>query len=231
MRKLILTAVCLVSLVGLSYFLGTASGQAPAQPGGNGAAHRVGLIDMAVVFKEYPKFETLRNDLKAEVEGKEKEAKGMFEQIQEAQKLLKSGTLKAGSPEYLEKERELTHLTADFEAHRKQTQMELARKEAVIYHTINLEVNDMTRRVAKHLGYTLVMRFSREDLNGADPQKVAQGLSRQILYYQKEDDITDFVVKYLAKQYQQDAQKAPATTGGSRGASKIRQTKGTSEDR
>ena len=97
MKKLILSAVCLVAVVGLSYLLGTASGQGTARPaGGTGAAHRVGLIDMAIVFKEYPKFENLRNDLKSEVETKEKEAKGMFEQIQETQKLLKGGPLKAG---------------------------------------------------------------------------------------------------------------------------------------
>lgn len=230
MKKLILSAVCLVAVVGLSYLLGTASGQGTARPaGGTGAAHRVGLIDMAIVFKEYPKFENLRNDLKSEVETKEKEAKGMFEQIQETQKLLKGGPLKAGSQEFLDKERELTHLTADFEAHRKQTQVELARKEAAIYHTINLEINDMVRRVAKHLGYTLVMRFSREDLTSKEPQKVAQGLSRQILFHQPDDDITDDVVKYLKLQYQKEAETANGTPR--RPKSKIQPTSGTSEDR
>lgn len=219
MNKFFLSVSCQLIVLAVLSAPGLAWGQ--AAKGAGGGAHRIALLDMGQVFKEYPKFERLREDLKKKIVEKETEAKGAVTKIQSVQAVLKSGTLKVGSPEYTDKERELTHLTADFEAQRKQTQMELAREEAAIYHTINLEVNDMVRRVAEYKGYTLVLRFNREDLNSNDPQKVAQGLSRQVLYYQTEDDITNFVVHNLKVQDQK------LTKGRAKPAEEIHQTSGT----
>ena len=224
MRKLISCAVCLIGVVGLSTFPSSVHAQGAPAAAGPAAPQRIGLIDMGVVFKEYGKFGRLREDLKQELEEKETEAKAMFGKIQAISNTLKSNTLKQGSPEFTAKEKELTQLMANLEAHKKQAQMELARKEAGIYHQINKEINGMVARVAKKYGYTLVMRFSREDLSSPDPQKVAAGLSRQVLYFDKSDDISDNVVYYL--NYYDKDKPAPKTSGG---GGELQQTGGTKE--
>lgn len=211
MRKLILCAIGLAGMAGAWSFPSVVYGQGAGAEAAEAAptAQRIALIDMGVVFKEYEKFKRLRDDLKQELDEKEAEAKAMFGQIQSITAVLKNGALKQGSPEYLEKEKTLTQLMANLEAHKKQAQLALSRKEAGIYHQVNLEINDMVARVAKKYKYTLVMRFSREDLSSSDPQKVAQGLSRQILYFEKSDDISDTVVHYLNHF---DKQKNPVRT-------------------
>ena len=43
------------------------------------APHKVALVDMAFVFKNYKKFEVLREDLKEEIQASEGEAKSRAE--------------------------------------------------------------------------------------------------------------------------------------------------------
>ena len=61
----------------------------------------------------------------------------------------------------------------------------------------------------------MVMRFSRDELNSSDPQKIAEGLSRPVIYHRKRDDMTDVVLKYLNDTFSK-AGPGPATAGGSK---------------
>lgn len=212
MKKLIVSAFAVICLVGLSYVLGTARGQqtgtAPAGP-----PHKVGLIDMGFVFKNYKKFEALREDLKEEFQQVEEQAKGMAEKIQGIDQELKSGVIKQGSPEFIEREREMVRMTAEFNALRATQQKELLRKESKIYHTVYLEVQDAVNRFCKTYGYTLVVRYDREEVNSADPQKLIQSLQRLVVYSDPNDDLTDSVVDYLNRKFQPKQVKAPAKAG------------------
>src|SRR5690606_23117048 len=95
------------SLVALTTFVAVVSVAAPsAQAQGNTATGaKIGLIDMAHVFKNYKKFEVLRNDLKAEIEKSDQEAQTMAAQIKSTQKRMQE--FKEGSPEYIKLETEL----------------------------------------------------------------------------------------------------------------------------
>ncbi len=46
-------------------------------------------------------------------------------------------------------------------------------------------------------------QFSRDELNSADPQKLAQGLSRTVIYHRPKDDLTSTVLKMLNQSYEQ----------------------------
>lgn len=225
MRKLIFCAVGLIGVIGLAYFPSAARGEDPPEAGGSTTPQRIALIDLSVIFKKYGKFNRLREDLKHKLEQKESEAKAMYTEIQRINNTLKSGTLKSGSPEYIAQEKELTQLMANLEAHKKQAQMELAREEAGIYHQMNKEINNMVKRVAKdkRYNYSLVMRFSREDLSSTDPKNVAKELSRQILYYNESDDISDTVAHFLNHFDKSNPAKSPK-------AEAVRQTGGVRDE-
>lgn len=212
MKKLILSAVGIVCLVGV-YFIGSARGQNGATPApAANVPHKVGLIDMGHVFKEYKKFDILREDLKVKIQENEQKAKGMADRITAIQAELKSGTFKEGSPEFLNREREFTKLTSEFETFRKLAQQDFLRDESKIYHQIYLEVQDAVEKFSNHFQYTLILRFNREDLNSSDPQKLLNGLNRQVIHFRGEDDITDSVVEYLNRRYSAPASAAPKAT-------------------
>ena len=76
MKKLIL------SLLAIAVISPAAFAQAPAA---STEGHRIGLIDMAHVFQNYKKFESLRNNLQAEIEKSDAEAKKLVDRMQKMQ--------------------------------------------------------------------------------------------------------------------------------------------------
>ena len=219
-RKLLISSAVMATMAS---FLLTAFGQNPATGGVKpkssqvtpaaaqaDSPHKIGLIDMGRVFKEYKKFEALREDWKAELQTNEESAKQLAGKVQKIMEEMKA--FKPGSPEYVKLEKQQTQMAAEFESFRKSSQRTLMQKEADIYKTVYLESMEVVEKFAKHYGYTLVMRFNSENIEGEDLQKLQVGLNRVIIYHQPEDDLTDGVIGHLNKLYDKKA------GGGSPGA-------------
>lgn len=219
MKQALLSAAAVAVLSGVLAFPATALGQT-ARPAAGGAAaaaklpHQVGLIDMAYVFKNYKKFDELRLDLKSEIEGGEAKMKVMVEEIQQIQATMK--TFVEGSDKFTAAEKMLAGKSAEAEAFRRSMQRDFLKKESQIYHTVYLEVSDAVKRYAEHFQYTLVIRFTREDLNTENPQELIQGMNRQVVYHRGDDDITLSVVEFLNRNYEKSSggagRPAPTTT-------------------
>jgi outer membrane protein len=210
-KKTLLSVITVTSLVGVSCWLGIAWGQAPAATAAKPVIpHRIGLIDMAFLFSKYEKFEHLREDFKVELDEREQKLKGSMERIKAIQAEAKQFT--TGSPEFLDREKQMTQLVANIEAERKTAQMEFGRREAKIYQQIYLEVSDAVEKYAKIYKYSLILRFNRDDLSSDDPQKIVQALQREVIFHQAEDDITDPVLSYLNKTYKGNSTAAPRAT-------------------
>lgn len=200
MKKLILSCVALALTFGCVLSVNTASAQEAAAA----VPTRVGLIDMAYVFKNYDKFKTLRDDLKTEIQTSDQKAKSMAGQLKTIQDQLKM--YNEGSPEYLAKEKELASLASDFEAFRKVAQRDFLRKEADIYKTVYMEVSDAVKLYAEHYKYAVILRFNRESINDAkNPETVLQSMNRQVVYHYSKHDITDSVLRYLNQNYAKTA--------------------------
>lgn len=212
MKRTILVSLACAALITTSVWIGTALGQgnAAARPAAE-LPHKIGLIDMAHVFKEYKEFEALRNDLKEELEATEAEGKKFADKIQSLQNELKSGVFKEGSQEYIARETQLAKSTSDFNTFRAVSQKDFLRKESKIYGTVYKKVEDAIQKYCKAYKYTLILRFSRDELNTDDPQKLIAGLQRTVVHFRPDDDLTDSVVEYLNGQYAK-ASGAPRTT-------------------
>ena len=222
MKRFIVSATAIAIVGGFATFVETARAQSPQTPKPKAEiVHKVGLIDMAHVFKNYKKFNVLRDDLKAEITESDQQAQAKAEQIKKLQEEMK--TLKEGSPDFLAREQQLAKLTSEFETFRKVAQRDFLRKESQIYKTIYLEVTDAVRKYAEYYKYTLIMRFSREELESADnPQDVIRSMNRNVVYFLPDDDITLSVLDYLNREYDRTAGSAPATRTSNNRASNTR---------
>jgi len=208
-KKVVVKAAAFLLVAGLvpsALVRGDGTAQADASP------HRIALIDMARVFKNYKKFEAMRDELKGELTKSEEKFKAMAEMIKKEQAELKS--YKEGTEEYSRVEKTLLTHTTQAEAYRKSQQRDLIRKEAQIYKTIYLEVSDAVEKYATYYHYTLVLRFSADELNGQEnPEDVMRGLNRQVVYYRPSDDITNAICEFLNRKYQKMV-SAPADSSG-----------------
>ena len=207
MKKLIVSASVIALLAGVLALTGDAfSQQKGSEAAGAPAAnipHKVGLIDMAFVFKSYLKFESLREELKVEIAESEDKAKQMQKDIADGQQQLKQFT--EGAPEYTKVEKQLVQKAADFENFRRQMSRTFLKKESQIYLQVYNEVSIMVEKYAKHYDYTLIMRFNREDLETDNPQALLQGMNRQVVYYRNDDDITKPILDSLNRNFKKES--------------------------
>lgn len=161
--------------------------------------HKVGLIDMAHVFKNYKKFDALREELKVEISTSEDKAKAMQQELADLQAKMKS--MMEGSPAYTKTEKEIVSKAADFESFRRSASRDFLKKESQIYLQVYNETSEAVKKYADFYKYTLVIRFNREELDTDNPQTLLQGMNRQVVYHHAEDDITIPVLDFLNKRY------------------------------
>lgn len=204
MKKIVLSASAVAMLAAVLLVTSTGFGQsaAPAAPAST-APHKIALIDMAHVFKNYEKFTRLREDLKTEIQASEEEAKARAMKLQEMQQKMKTYT--ESSPEFTAAEQQLAKASAEFEAFRRAAQRDFLKKESQIYHTVYLDATDAVAKYAKYYKYNLVLRFNREELDTENAQKLIEGMNRQVVHFEPENDITLSVTDYLNKRYAQTA--------------------------
>jgi Skp family chaperone for outer membrane proteins len=214
-KKLILIATGFVCLAGGSYFLANTWGapQAPAEE----VPHRVGLIDIGVVFEKYEKLKHLSEELNAEV--KEAQDKYIAKQkrgqaLQEEMKVYNEG-----SEEYQSRENKLVKLAAELDTEKKMLGNEFQKKKAKMLHQVYLEIHDAVEKFCDEYKFTVVIKFSRVDLNANDAARINQLMSQPVMYNRKRDDLTDGVVKYLNRNYLEAAgggnqAAAPKAAGG-----------------
>lgn len=220
MRKLILAATGIVCLSGVTYFLGSAWGQNKKGAAADDGPHRIALIDMAHVFNEYDKMKELKEDLGAEFKDAELKAKSYLENIKKLQEELTQ--FKDGSAEHKARETQIAKLTSEYQTFRQVATKELDRKTAKAHLTIYQEVQDAVEKFCEHFQYTLVIRFSRDELNSSDPQKLIQGLNRQVVYHRRSDDLTNGVLKYLNERYASAGSGNAPAAGGAKNKAAVK---------
>lgn len=193
MRKLILAATGLICLAGGSHFL-SATRAAPKEPADD-APHRVGLIDIGYVFEHYEKLKYLNEEITIDMKDAQAKFTAKAKKGQDMQEQLKQ--LNEGSADYTALENKLIKLAAELETEKKMLQSEFQKKRAKMVHQVYLEVYDAVEKFCNHHKFTVIIRFSRADLNSTDPNRVNQLMNQIVVYHRKRDDLTDGVLKYL----------------------------------
>lgn len=193
----------ILSVAAVAMIAGFVASPMFAQTDAPPSAHKVGLIDMAHIFKNYKKFDALREDLKQEITKSDTQAKQMKGELKKLDDELKQ--MKQGSAGYTQKEKQLLQANSELQAFVNGAQRDFLRKESQIYKTIYLEVTDAVNKYAQHYQYTLIIRFAREEVEETnEPQDVMARMNRQVVYYRDEHDITNPVLKFLNKNYSAD---------------------------
>jgi Skp family chaperone for outer membrane proteins len=206
-KRILVSLAAVAVLSGVSSFPGTAWGQATGgkpNPAPQAQPHKVGLIDMAFIFNNYKKFETLREDLRAEIMQSDQRAQQMAQQLEQIKAELQSGQFKPESQDYRDREKRFDSLTAEFNHFRRNAQREFLTKESNIYKTVYQEVTDAVKLYARYHRYTLIIRFNREGLDSsAEPADVHRSINSQVVFFNPDDDCTTQVLEYLNNKYNQ----------------------------
>ena len=207
MKKLF---VCFaVAAASAGFAMAPVSAQEKAAAPAASATHQVGLIDMAHVFKNYDKFKSMTEDMQADAKKAQDDATAMVEQMKTIQGKMQG--LQEGSVDYAKQEEQILTLQSKLETFRKVQQREFLRKEAEIYKTVYMEVQEAVQKYAKYYKYTLVLRFNRQSVDAAEnPQEIITSMNRQVVHYREQDDLTDPILNFLNDEYKKASGGAEA---------------------
>lgn len=179
--------------------------------------HKIALVDISRVLKEYKKVDSLRTEIKGEITKSEQTRTGMLKQMQTLKGKLQAPNIVQGSTKAVELEKQILKIEAEFNAFKKAERARILRLEAQLLKTIHGEIKAVVKRAAEAWNYTLVLRFNSDNSSSTNPNTVVGQLQRQVVYYRTEDDITQPVVEYLNKQYSAQVQR-PAPRAGAQPA-------------
>ncbi len=177
--------------------------KAQAQPGAAApraaAAPSVAVVDLNKIFKEHAKFQSMKEDMKRDVDQAENEVKLMRDEIQKLAQQLEDR--KPGSPDYKELESQLASRQAQLQAKVQLLKKDFMLQEAKIYHQIYREVNDEIRSYADRMGITMVLRISDDPIDENDPQAVLEELKKSVVHHHPSVNITPVILSVINRRY------------------------------
>lgn len=170
---------------------------APSQIGVNGIA----VVDIAYIFKKHNRFDQEMKALKGRVEAAETDLKRMGEEIKKKQDQLKAydqqKTFAPGSPEYKRLEEQILKDTGDFNLKRSLQGKEFMEQEGKLYFKVSLEIDDAVKVIATRNNIGLVLKFNGDDVDANDRNDILRNINKPIVYFDKNMDITPFVLQEL----------------------------------
>ena len=185
------------------------------------APHKIALIDISKVLKNYKKVDALRAEIKAEIAKSEPHRTSIGKKLETLKKRLGSGSIEPGSAKAAELEQQADSLKAELVVFNKNERKRILRREAQLLKTIHGEIKGVVKRAAAHWRYTLVLRFNSTSTEATTPNSVVGELQRQVVYHRAEDDITKPVIEFLNKQFLKQS-PAPRTGAQPAGATKTK---------
>lgn len=175
-----------------------AGGAAAARPVAPVAARpsgtNVAVIDISLVFENFPGFQKQMAELKSQVEefeGVLKAENGEMMKLRE-----KMSEYSPGSDNYKSIEESMARKTSDLQIRMAKQRREFLEKEARIYFDGYNEVYNVVSTLADRNDIKLVLRFNSEAMKPDDRNSVLQGVNRAVVF-QRNLNITNLVIREL----------------------------------
>ena len=159
---------------------------------------QVALLDVGYVFKQNAHFQTLKDNLKDEMQRIDTALKGKRDAIIEKAQALKSNEFRVGSPDYKSRENEVAKLQADLQVEVQIMKKELMTKEAKIYHQVYTEIHQEVDAIAQAYGFVVVMQFNGDSADSESPESIMREISKPVVWHNSALDITPEVLKRLS---------------------------------
>jgi Skp family chaperone for outer membrane proteins len=189
-----------LALSGLMVVAGMSMQPAKAAEGASSAPPFL-FLNVQQVFTDYKKFQQLSENLKSQLEAKEKQLMDMEQSIK----------AKADSMNQLGNQadrdnatKEANELKFEYEKTRRDARQEFLATEANMYATCYTEMYQLVESYCQQHNYFVVFRVQEPDSKDKTaPNKILATLNREVIYNHPKLDITKMMVDGLNQQYEQ----------------------------
>ena len=162
----------------------------PATP-----ANHVAVIDVGYVFKNHTRFKTAMDKMKDEVLAAENSLKGERDRINGLMEQLKG--FNVGTPEYKKLEAEVAKAQGDFSVNAQLQKKDFMDREAKVYLQFYTEIERAVSQFARDNSIAVVHRFDGETVDSGDRNRILGSITKPIVYYDPQIDITPDVLRML----------------------------------
>jgi Skp family chaperone for outer membrane proteins len=168
------------------------SGAAPAAAAAPASAGTtVVVIDLQDVFENHVRYkaamENINRDheqINAQFRNDQKELQKMIEQLKD---------LKPGSPEYKRQEEATAQYESNLRVQAQLKRKEIAERQAKLLYQTYEEVTAAVQSFSDRNGIGLVLQFTADEIDPANPQSIMRGVNRPVVY-QRNLNITKYII-------------------------------------
>jgi Skp family chaperone for outer membrane proteins len=214
-KKTPLLAVMAAGVLSLCFTL-QATAQQPAaarQPAASPLAGKTVLIDVNYIFKNHARFKTAMDQLKNEADQMDVEMKKAEAGLRT--KAMGLGKLNPGSEQYKSQEEDIAREKANWTIKVSQQRREFLMREAKAYNDTYREIEYAVDEFCQAQGVLLVLRFMGDPIDEANPESILAGINKPVVWYDKNLDITPYILKrFAAPARQADRTNNPAGQPG-----------------
>ncbi len=195
MKKISVLSVAVIGLA-LSLAVSQASAQAPVrQPAPAAGAGRVALLDVSYIFKNHARFKAMMDEMKNNVDAAERDVKAEDGRIQKLAEKMQD--YRPGTPEYKQAESDIAKSRADLSIKVQLQRKDFLLQEAKIYHTVYQDIEKEVAFYCQNNGIDVVYRFNGDPADIEKPESVLSYINKPVVYYEKNRDITPFILDSL----------------------------------
>ena len=172
-----------------------AQNQPPAAAARPAAGPTIALLDIAYIFKNHSRFNGMIEEIQADLKRFQAETTAERNAISQLNERLQQ--YHRGTPEYKSLEEEITKRQAGLAARVELQKKEFVRREMKVWCNAYKEICDATDYYVQQHGIDMVVRFNGEPADPEQPDSVGAFLSRQVISYRSNLDITGAILQML----------------------------------
>ena len=155
----------------------------------------VAVVDVARILKEHPGIQAQVEKVTKDLENYDAQFKKQQEDLKAAVELLK--TLTPGSVDYAKQEEQIATMDSRLRLEANRKRKEVVDAEARIYFDNYQMIAEAVERVAVHNKIDVVLRYNSEEMDLENQESVIRGVMKNIVYHNKNLDITPIVMQVL----------------------------------
>ncbi len=196
MKKLVLSATLLASLLLVVSLTPTISGQQQSSYSANVQKYKVAVVDISAVFKHYQPFTGQVEAIKKEVANTEATLKQERAGILKKQEQLRG--FNPGTEPFKKLDEEIASAQADFKLKADRLRKDFMDKEARVYHQAYLDIEKTIKLYAQHNDLGLVLRFSADEIDPSKPAMrpdVLRHINKPVIYQSGIDITQDIIIR------------------------------------
>jgi Skp family chaperone for outer membrane proteins len=217
-KKAPLMAILATGFLSLAFVCPQAMAENPAatparQP--NFFSGKVVLLDVNYIFKNHARFNALMDQMKNDADELDKQMK--FEESELRKKAAGLQKLNPGSAEFKNLEEDLTRTKTDLSLKYQQKRREFLMREAKIHNDTYKEIEDQVDYFCQSNGILMVLRFMGDPVVESNPDSILSNINKPVVWYNKELDITPYILKRFIGQAK-TATSTNSAGGGNRNA-------------